>query len=99
MREHHCDRKDKEHKCLGTLTVTESGYSLDCSLCGGLDRDLNEVEVYGKKDKAARRLVLVTLRGTGLSWDCLSAETQRGLIDDMNSALTTELEKRGIKWL
>jgi hypothetical protein len=76
LRRSHCAMANREHECAGSITVTPSGLSLSCVLCGGDDRTLGPASYLQGAVSAARDI----LYKAGLDFDALAAERQADVV-------------------
>lgn len=82
IRRSHCDRKNQDHKCIGTVSITPSGIELACDLCGkGGDDDALPDRCDG-----AERLRAI-LRAAGLDYDKLAPKVQLAALKELRSDL------------
>lgn len=77
VRRSHCARDDREHECVGTVTITRDGYDLSCQLCGSDDVPVLPSHHLGVA--RARRIV----ERAGLRWESLSPETMKAVADEV----------------
>ncbi len=57
MRQSHCDRKMQSHKCQGVMTIGHGVLKLDCILCGGDSRSLENASRLVQEAKDLCRVV------------------------------------------
>lgn len=70
LRRSYCERRDRQHECLGSITITPRGYELSCTLCGSTNRQpAYPVETHEKAERLAEVF--------GLRWELLSIEVQQ----------------------
>ena len=81
MRRSHCDRRERQHECLGTMQVTPSGLEFECPACGGTSLPYYSAAV----NEFAREMAA----SFGLQWERLSHEVQQ----DVLSGVRKELDK------
>lgn len=77
VRKSHCSNTGKEHACIGVCTITASGITLDCQLCGKdkrPDLDANDWLV----DRAS-----AVMHAAGMRYASLSTEAQREVLKEM----------------
>ena len=69
LRRSHCDRKDHQHECAGTMTIKRGEVCLSCPLCG----DGNEIP-----DWSYRLNILLgpVFKAAGIDWDSLGVEAK-----------------------
>lgn len=70
FRRSHCDRKGREHECVGEVTIKRGHVCLNCPVCG--PGDLNEPDW----DFKVAGLLDGVFNAAGISWSSLSYERQ-----------------------
>lgn len=89
LRRSHCAMMNREHECAGSITVTPSGLSLACTLCGGDDRTLGPARYM----EGAVRIAKSILYNAGLDFDALSAERQADVVGAVQSGVRALKDK------
>lgn len=69
----HSDGADPGHVCVGTCTITRSGVTLDCKICGG---DVQPLAPVGHLAHVARSVI----EAAGMTWSLLTPEAQRAAV-------------------
>lgn len=71
LRNSHCDRKqDKDHVCVGEMTIKRGEICLNCQLCGKGE------EIPGWNHAAAESVKAI-FQAAGFDWDSLNMEAKR----------------------
>lgn len=83
----YCDRKDKQHSCVGVATIRNGEVDLSCSLCG------HGTDCPAKWQMRPHAQALFAAAGVDLSK--FNAETQRNVCN-LFAKIVKEIEHRGI---
>lgn len=83
LRRSHCALTDRTHECAGTMTITPSGLTLSCGICGSDERSLGVAQWNQHLAIAARSI----LYAAGLDFDMLAAETQANVVQRLQEKL------------
>lgn len=76
----HAERDDPAHKCCGTCTISPSGVTLECRLCGD---DYTAEYPYAKRAEKRAESIIAS---AGLAWKALSAEQKQAVVREVTRA-------------
>ena len=78
LRRSHCARDDRDHECVGEMTIARSEVRLDCRLCG---IQCTENRRFAPDPATARAKAVV--EAAGLRWDSLSEEAKKNAAEEI----------------
>lgn len=89
LRTSHCARKDRNHECAGSITVTPRGIELSCTLCGSTSIEPSyPCHVHEHATRMSEEF--------GLRWELLSVEVQQRVLHRLDLVLKNERRQRYI---
>lgn len=77
LRRSHCDRKGKEHECVGEVTIKRGCVYTDCQLCG-------KGQQFPGWDSRVADMLRVVFNSAGIDWDRLELDAKVDSIRSFN---------------
>lgn len=84
IRVSHCSADDRDHKCLGTCTITPTGIKLSCPLCGD-DDATGETKLSGYTNLIRVGEIRSLCHAIGVDWEALSVERQLQVLEHVKN--------------
>lgn len=76
FRQSHCDRQDRQHQCIGVISIDRNGMDLNCQLCGHGDHNLEDVQILVQD-------AIDLLRTAGFNYHDLDQQHKRAFLKEV----------------